>query len=178
MTPALLGACGLVLLAGGLGHARHPAATRATVAAHGVLPRSGTTFVGTALPAVEIILGAALLIAIASGSDVVARWLGMVAAVLFAGFTAYLVRALQAGSGGMPCACGVGEAPLGPWTAIRAGLLALMAAVGAVAPLGVPPGQRPGAQIIVLCCAAVALAVGISVLPAARANLEVGVLRP
>ena len=178
MTPALLGACGLVLLAGGVAHARRPAATRASVAGHGVLPRAGTEVVGVALPAVEMVLGAMLLIAVAWGSEQVARGLGLGAAVLFAGFTAYLLRALREGSAGMPCACGVGEAPLGPWTVMRAGLLALIATVGAAAPLGVPPGDRPAAQLIVLGCAAVALAVGVSVLPAARANLEVGGLRP
>ncbi|XVX21407.1 MauE/DoxX family redox-associated membrane protein [Actinomycetota bacterium] len=169
MTIALLAACALVLVASGLSHLRDLAVLRRGMREHGVLPESIHAPAAIALTAAELVLAAALAFGLVVGSSGVTRLAAAGAAALFAAFTAYLLLALRRpGAAALPCACGLGDAPLGLWTVVRAALLAALAVIGAV---WVPAaaGTLALPQLAVVLLATVSLAIGIGLLPAARA---------
>lgn len=170
MSPALLAVAALVLLATGWAHLRHPSRTGAQVGAHGVLPPSGARVAAALLGPVEVALGGGLLLAVLLGHAGGQVVLGIGAAVLFAALALYAHTAHRRRPGHpLPCACGVAESPLGPWVTARAVMLALVTTSGVLTTGGPTPGQRPGEELVVLACAAVALAVVLTYLPLARA---------
>lgn len=193
---SLLGGAGalavaLVLLAAGAGHLRDTQGLRRALAAHDVLPAGARRAVAPLLGPVELVLGAALLVSLATA------WLPLVvalAAVLLTGaFTAYLTLVLRRtrGAGEIPCGCGLGTTPVGPWSVARAGLLAglaLLAVVGgtpdwaALAGTGATPGAAMvagaagaaaapplWAHVLLVVAAGTTLAIAVAALPAARA---------
>ncbi len=166
MISATTGACALVLLASGLGHLARTAETAHETAAHGVLPARWTRGLAVLLPVLELALGGLLLVGLLAPTTPLARGASLAAAALFAGFAGYLLLVLRRGAGGLPCACGVGGAPLGGWSVVRAGGLAVLALVGVAATT--PVTDRPWEQVAVIGCAALSLAIGVSALPAAR----------
>lgn len=112
LSPALLGACGLVLLAAAIAHLRSPQALRRGLLAHGVLPDTAHRSVSLVLGPVEAILGAAaLVVALGGSSRGVALAVSMPIAALFLLLAVYLAQVLRVTAGQVvPCACGLGEA--------------------------------------------------------------------
>lgn len=188
LTAAAALAVGLVLLAAGTGHLRDARGTRAALAAHDLLPAGLQRVAGVLLAPVELALGAALVLGAAglggaapgaAGVSLLAV-AGGAAAALLAGFTTYLALVLRRtrGRAEVPCGCGLGATPVGPWTVLRAALLlglALLAAVGAAAGgvpdwSALPTDEAPAlAQALVVAAAGLTLAVASAALPAARA---------
>lgn len=170
MSPALLATAAVVLAASGLAHAATHGSTRRAVVAHGVLGARWAGPVVVLLAAVELLLGAGLLAAVLLGDAPVQRGLGLTAAALFLLLAGYAHAAWRARPGAAPpCACGVGESPLGPWVTLRAVLLGLLALGGAVAVEAAGVAGRPWHEVVVLVSATTALSVGLTYLPAARA---------
>lgn len=180
MSAALLACCALVLLASGWAHARHPRALADGLAAHRLVPEGLRTPLARVLTGGELLLGVAGLFAAVTGMLPVAVVVATATALLFWAMTAYLLVARRSAPSGVPCACGLGDAPLGPWVTARAIALALLATVvGASAGLAVAAGAsgwgfvgRPVDQVVILCCAALTLAIGLGLLPAARRDLD------
>lgn len=170
-------ACALVLGAAAVGHLRDPAATRRAVAAHGVLPgRTTRSWLAVVLPVVEVGLALGLTVALLTGAPTLGRWAALGAVLLFAVFTGYLLLVLRrtAGATPVPCGCGLGGAPLTVWSVARAGMLTALAATtlldGVLQGGGGPDPATPAwAQLVVIIAAGIALAVGVALLPAARA---------
>lgn len=172
MTPALLAACALVLLASAGAHLRRPRALASGMAAHGVLPAGVRTPLAWLVVTTEAVLGVAGLVAALMGPRWLAALAGAAMAVLFGLMAAYVHAAHRRSAGAVPCACGIGEAPLGPWVTLRAALLAGLAAVaGGVAAFSSGAwgfAGRPWDELVVLACAAVTLAVSTALLPVAH----------
>lgn len=172
LSPALLGAAGLVLLAAGLGHLRSPADLRRGLAAHRVLPGALHRAVALVLGPVEVALGAlALVAAVGAGSwgRGVAVGVSMPVTLLFLLLTAYLFRVLRTTRGQVvPCACGLGETPVGPPTVARAAILTALAALGGVTAQGWSLASAPAAEVFVALAAMLVLALATALLPAAR----------
>lgn len=176
MSAALLACCALVLLASAFGHLRGYGAFARGIAAHGVLPTRLHRAVATAVPAVEIVLGVAAAAGAGIGNLPLASAAALGCTLLFGLMAAYVHRARRTAPTGTPCACGIGEAPLGLWVTARAVTLAVAAAIAAVSAAwalgaGAPAWGftgRPTHETLVMGCAALALAIGIGLLPAAR----------
>lgn len=202
---SLLGGAGalavaLVLLATGVAHLRDKGVLRSALAAHDVLPHGLQRAVTAVLGPVELVLGAGLVAVVALGaggasaagtgggaSSVLAtdptRLLALVAALLTAGFTAYLLVVVRrtGGEEEIPCGCGLGTTPVGPWAVVRAALLTGLAGLAVV---GGAPGWTGSdlplggathlatpvwAQAVLVVAAGLTLAVATAALPAARA---------
>lgn len=179
-------AVALVLLAAGAGHLRDARGTRTALAAHDVLPSGLRGMTAAVLPVLELLLGMALLAGLMvglvaptgarpGGLDLVPAAAGA-AALLLAGFTAYLALVVRRTRGvpDVPCGCGLGATPVGHWAVLRAAVLlvlALAAALGgAQAWSSLPTDQAPlAAQAAVVIAAGVSLALAAAALPAARA---------
>lgn len=176
LSPALLGAAGLVLLAAAAGHLRSPADLRRGLAAHQVLPTSLHRAVATVLGPVELVLGAlALAAAVGAGGAGRGFALGvsMPLAALFLLLTAYLVQVLRTTRGQVvPCACGLGQTPVGPPTIARAGILTAVAVLGGVTAQGWSLPSAPATEASVALAAMLVLALATALLPAARAVPE------
>lgn len=183
---SLLGGAGalavaLVLLAAGVGHLRDRRSLRAALAAHRALPAGLQRPLASLLGPVELALGAALLVLLASGDPVGApfRAVALGAVLLTGAFTGYLLLVLRRTGGAeeIPCGCGLGTTPVGPWAVARAGLLTGLASVallggtpgwaeaGAAATTGAPVW----AQAFLVTAAGTTLAIAVAALPAARA---------
>ncbi|WP_134772072.1 MauE/DoxX family redox-associated membrane protein [Ornithinimicrobium flavum] len=182
---SLLGGAGalavaLVLLVSGGAHLRDRAALRAALAAHGVLPAGARRAVTALLGPVEVVLALALLAALVAGPVLVPA---LAAAVLAAGFTAYLLVVVRRtrGEEEIPCGCGLGTTPVGPWAVVRAALLTGLAGLAVV---GGTPGWSAAdvrlgggsdlsapvwATALLVGAAGLTLAVATAALPAARA---------
>ncbi|ANS79115.1 hypothetical protein SGUI_1719 [Serinicoccus hydrothermalis] len=170
-------AVGLVLLAAGVGHLRGPRDTARALRAHGVLPGGSVGPVARTLGPLEVCLGLGLLVA-ATGllPPGPARLLALAGTALCLAFAAYLwvVQRRVAGAP-VPCGCGLGTTPVGPWAVARAGVLAALALLAVLAPVTGwqdAPGAPAGAQLAVAVLAGGALAVATAALPAARAVPE------
>src|SRR5690606_25207995 len=146
-------------------HLHDRAGLRSALVAHGVLPHGLRRVVAAVLGPTELLLGVGLVAVVALGGggssdDGTAggapaalttdptRLSAVSAAMVTAGFTAYLlvvVRRIR-GEEESPCGCGLGHTPVGPWAVVRAALLAGLAGLavvggapgwsGAVLPLG------------------------------------------
>lgn len=173
-SPVLLAAVGAVLLAAATGHLLSRGSLARGLRTHGVLPEALRRPVALLLPLVEVVLGGALVAsALGAGGVPLARSAGAGAALLAAGFTAYLWVVLRrTGGDPVPCACGLGEAPLSRSGVLRAGLLAAFAAVGALTAAGWSATAVPGVEVAVAAGAALTLALAVALLPAARAVPE------
>lgn len=188
LTAAAALAVGLVLLAAAVGHLRDGGGTRAALAAHDVLPPGMQRTAAVLLALAELLLGAGLVLgAVGLGraglgsSDIsLLAVAGGAAAVLLAGFTAYLVQVLRRtrGRDEVPCGCGLGATPVGHWVVLRAAVLLLLALVATLGAAGVgapdwaalPTDQAPLlAQAVVVVAAGLTLAIATAALPAARA---------
>lgn len=171
LSPALLGAAGLVLLAAATSHLRSPAALRRGLDAHDLLPRGARTAVALLLGPLEAVLGAAaLVVAVTAVPRPVALAVGMPVAGLFLALTLYLVRVLRATRGRpVPCACGLGETPVSRSAVLRGGILTAMALVGTVTADGWALVGAPAAEVGVALAAMLVLALAVALLPAARA---------
>lgn len=179
LSPALLGAVGLVLLTSAAAHVRAPGALQRGLRSHGVLRHRTHRPVALTLGPVEAVLGvAALLAALTGPPPAPALAASMPAAVLFLALAVYLARVLRGTAGqAVPCACGLGEAPVSTTTVVRAGVLAGMAVAGGVTAAGWSVTRAPGAEVFVAVAAAVVLALSAALLPAARA-VPPAALRP
>lgn len=177
LSPALLAAVGLVLLASAVSHLRSPVLLREGIRAHDVLPHRTQGPVSHVLGPVEAVLGAAALVAAVSGPSLTAALVvSMPIAGLFLALTAYLWQVLRVTSGQVvPCACGLGEAPVSPSTVLRAGILAAMAIAGGVTAAGWAAASAPVTEVVVALAAALVLAVSAALLPAARAVPEAAI---
>lgn len=205
---SLLGGAGalavaLVLLAAGVGHLRDPRGLRSALAAHDVLPSGMQRPLALVLGPVELVLGALLLLSLSpflstgdtlgapfflTGDTIgssVTLGVAIAATLLTGAFTAYLFLVLRRTGGAeeIPCGCGLGTTPVGPWAVLRAGLLAglaLLAVVGgtpdwatlagtdlaAGAATAAPPLW---AHVGLVAAAGLTLAIAVAALPAARA---------
>ena len=177
LSPALLAAVGLVLLASGASHLRAPAGLLRGLRAQGVLPEGTHRPVALLLGPVEVLLGAAALVAAATGpSRTTALAVGLAAAGLFLALTVYLRRVLAVSAGEpVPCACGLGEVPVSLSTVVRAGILSAMAVTAAVTAGGWSVAAAPAVETTVAVAAALVLALSAAVLPAARTVPEAAV---
>lgn len=160
-------------MASGLAHLVHFERSRAAVAVQHVVSTALSGPLVAALAVAELALGGGTLVAVTSGSSSQTVW-GLLCASLFVAFGGYAHLAwLRRTHRDVQCACGVGEAPLGLWVTLRSGLLAALALVGA---LFASPGgawlDRPAFELMILGCAAMAMSVAVTLLPAARAPLS------
>lgn len=185
-------AVALVLLAAGLGHLRDGEDLRRALAAHGVLDDPALRrAVAAVLAPVELVLGVTLLVALAAPGlaasapgallPVLTTLLPVLAAagasLLLAGFTAYLLVVLRRtrGQAEIPCGCGLGATPVGPWAVLRAavltglGLVALLAALTAGGGHTLAADAPAVAQVLLVVAAGLSLAIATAALPAARA---------
>lgn len=182
LTAASALAVGLVLVAAAVGHLRDARGTRAALAAHDVLPTGLQRAASVLLAPLELLLGAALLLGAGllllgagpSTSDLpLLPAAGGAAAVLLAGFTAYLALVLRRtrGRDQVPCGCGLGTTPVGHWAVLRAALLLTLALVAGVPGPSTPPTDEVPvlAQAFVAAAAGLTLAVATAALPASRA---------
>lgn len=171
LSPALLAAVGLVLLASAASHLRAPGALHRGLRSHGVLRPRAHRPVSLALGPVEAALGVAVLLAALTGAPPVTAYAASVpVAVLFLVLTLYLARVLKVTAGQVvPCACGLGEAPVSLTTVVRAGALAAMTVVGGATAAGWSVTSAPDAEVFVTVAAALVLALSAALLPAARA---------
>lgn len=170
MSAALLLTGALVLLVSGAGHLRAPRTTSALMQDHAVLPTRYAASVTVTLIAVEILLGAGLVLSVILGAAGAQQALGLGAAVLFGVLAAYAHQAWRTRPhDGQLCACGIAESPLGPSVTGRALLLALISAVGALSVGSTALLGRSWAELAVVGCAATSLTVLLILLPAARA---------
>lgn len=186
ITAAAAVAVALVLLAAATGHLRDRRGTLAALTAHDVLPSGLRRVVAALLPAGELVLGLTLLIGLlgpAVPGPVTAAALPLAAggaALLLAGFTAYLALVLRRtrGAADVPCGCGLGTTPVSHWAVARAGVLLALALT---ATLGSAGGGAPDwsalsgeeapvpVQAFVVLAAGLTLALVTAALPAARA---------
>lgn len=179
-------AVGLVLLAAATGHLRDRRGTKAALAAHDVLPPGLRRGVAAVLPPVELVLGAAVLLgvlgrgALGPVPTVALPLAAGAAALLLAGFTAYLALVLRRtrGAADVPCGCGLGTTPVSHWAVARAGVLLALAVAatfggirgGAPDWSALPTDEAPLlAQAFVVVAAGLTLALATAALPAARA---------
>jgi hypothetical protein len=171
LSPALLGAVGLVLMASAVNHLRSPDGLRRGLRAHGLLPFGAQRAVGVVLGPAEAVLGAAALAGAALGpSPTAALLVSMPIAGLFLCFTLYLRQVLRTYPGQVvPCACGLGETPVSPSSVLRAGILSAMAVVGGVTAGGWTATTAPAEEVLVAMAAALVLGLSAALLPAARA---------
>lgn len=177
LSPALLGAVGLVLLAAALGHLRDPVALRRGLRAHGVLPERTHRLVTVLLGPLEALLGAAALVAAVTGPSLGAALLvSMPIAGLFLALTGYLWQVLRVTAGQVvPCACGLGEAPVGRPAIVRGGILTTMSLIGGATAAGWSASAAPTEEVLVTLAAALVLGLATALLPAARALPEAAV---
>lgn len=177
LSPALLGAVGLVLVAASVGHLRSPAALRRGLDAHGVLPSAGRGPVALVLGPVEAVLGlAALVVAVTDVPLGLSLAVSMPIAALFLALTLYLARVLRVTQGQVvPCACGLGEAPVSRTAVLRGGILTAMALLGGATggswSLAAAPAQEAGVAL----AAMLVLGLAVALLPAARAVPEAAI---
>jgi hypothetical protein len=157
----------LALAAAAALKAWRPARSAAALATYGIATAAVQRFALWLLVAVE----ASLAIALAAG----AAWAPAAATALFAAFAAATATALLAGRGGRPCACFGSSSLLGWHSSLRAGALALVAAVTALGVLPSAPSGYDRWLTLALSLALAALAaLAVAVFALAR---EVGVLR-
>ncbi|USQ80063.1 hypothetical protein NF556_21165 [Ornithinimicrobium faecis] len=174
LSPALLGAVGLVMVAASLSHLRSPEALRRGLRAHQVLPERLHTPVSRVLGPLEAVLGAAALVVALTGAPLGAALLiGMPLAGLSLALALYLWQVLRVTAGQVvPCACGLGEAPVSQSAVLRGGILAVLAVAGATTANGWAVHTAPAAEIFVALAAMLVLALATALLPAARAVPE------
>jgi hypothetical protein len=178
MSPALLVTAAVVLLVSGVAHVLRHASTRAFVLTHDVLPRWSAGPVVALLTACELLLGVGLLAAVLLGRAAPQEMLGLGAAALFLALAGYAHLAWRVRpETAPPCACGVGETPMGPWVTLRAVLLAGLTAAGALSVGDGAVAGRPWSEVVILLCATLALSSALTYLPAARALLAPLTLR-
>src|SRR5690606_29460433 len=108
-------------LAAAVGHLRDPDSLRRGLRAHGVLPDGAHRSVAVLLGPLEAVLGAAALVAAVTGPSLAATLaVSMPIAGLFLALTGYLGQVLRVTAGAVvPCACGLGEAPVGRPAVVR-----------------------------------------------------------
>lgn len=122
----------LVLLSAGAQHLAKRSTLRSRMAAHGVLaPRSIAAVVVT-LPLMELLIAAGVIyfLGVSSRSGLIASL--VLQAVMYSSLAAYLVVVVRGGNAGVPCGCGVGEAPVGGPVIARAIVLGLLSATAAI----------------------------------------------
>lgn len=186
ITAAAAVAVGLVLLMAATGHLRDHRGTQAALAAHDVLPSWLRRVVAAVLPSTELVLGLTLLLAVLGPAvlgPVTAVALPLAAggaALLLAGFTAYLTLVLRRarGAADVPCGCGLGTTPVSHWAVARAGVLLALAVAATLGGIrggapdwpALPTDEAPVlAQAFVVVAAGLTLALATAALPAARA---------
>lgn len=174
LSPALLGAVGLVMLASAISHLRSPEDLRRGLSAHGVLPQRWHGPISLVLGPLEAVLGAAALVVALSGAPTaVAVGVGMPLAALSLAFTLYLAQVLRTTAGQVvPCACGLGQAPVNESAAARGGILTVLSVAGATTASGWAVHTAPASEIFVALAAMLVLALATALLPAARAVPE------
>lgn len=177
LSPALLGAVGLVLVAAAVGHLRSPAALRRGLDAHGLLPSAGRGLVARVLGPVEAVLGlAALVVAVIDVPLGLALGVSMPIAGLFLILTLYLARVLRVTQGRVvPCACGLGEAPVSQTAVLRGGILTAMALLGGATGGSWTLAGAPAQEAGVTLAAMLVLGLAVALLPAARAVPEAAI---
>ena len=163
----------VTLLASGLSHVARPRSLAQDLAAHG-LSLSTANRVRRLLPFTELALVGYLGLAIASADS---RTLGFAlggAGLLFSLVTAYASTRVRARPG-VPCGCGILDAPLSRWVVIRGGVLATIALVGSAATIGAADPSPAGAlDAVLLGLCAATIAVGVWLIPGALYGLRVG----
>ena len=173
MSEALLGVVSVTLLVSGAAHLRAPRRLRAVLDAHRVLPRGLRGPVAIALPPIEVSLGAALALGLATGSGA-SVLIGLLSAGLLVAMTVYVhVAARRSAGRSVPCGCGVGEAPLGLWVTARAAILGGLALTGALTTGAGPTLARPLLELVVMAAAVLSLTISLAALPGTRARIEV-----
>lgn len=168
MTAAFTATLAALLAASAIGHLRAPRRFAALLRTHGVLPRSLSGAAAGVLIALELVVSGALLTGLLAGPGLI-RWASAAASLLCAGFAVYLHRVSRHHPGGVPCGCGLGEAPAGLWTTLRAALLALLALCSALWPT--PPAELTAPQLVTVALATIALSIALVGLPLARGSL-------
>lgn len=175
MSAALVAVVAITLLSSGLEHLRgRSAALSETLAGHRVLPATWTSPVAAVLTVLEVALGLALLVGLSRGTAATGM-LALVASALFAAMTGYVHLAARRAERGapVPCGCGLGEAPLGLWVTVRAGLLAALALIGGLTLPTEPLSTSSPSELVIMAAATLALSIAIITLPQARAELAI-----
>src|SRR5699024_3285034 len=127
--------------------------------------------VARALGPLELLLGGAALVLALTGAPLAATLaVGMPLAGLSLALTLYLGQVLRVTEGrAVPCACGLGEAPVGRSAILRAGILTVLSVAGASTATGWAILSAPAPEILVTVAAMLVLALATALLPAARA---------
>lgn len=175
MSAALLLTAATVLLLAGVAHLRGFSSTAGSVVRHGLIPPRFGTVVVAGLALIECVVGGGTIVAVMVDSNTQRLW-ALICVVVLLCLSAYAhVAAARQSAPGVPCACGIGEAPLGIWATLRPAMLAALAAVGGLA-VPITDGwlQRPLHEQGILICAALSLSIAVTLLPAARASLSTG----
>lgn len=167
MTPALAASVVALLAVAGAGHLRRPRALVAQLRRHGAMRRPMVVPVAAALIGAEVAIPVALVAGLA-GSVVLLRAAALIAAVVCLGFAGYLHVVARRHPEGVPCGCGLGEAMAGPWTVLRALILAGFSVWVAWVPLTV--AELTVLQVVTNLLAALALSVVLAGLPVARSQ--------
>lgn len=167
MTPALAATVAALLAVAGVGHLRRSRALVVQLRGHGVLPRPAILPIAVLLIAAEVAIPVALAAGL-GGSVLLLRAGALAAAALCLGFAGYLHLVAQRHPEGVPCGCGLGEAAAGPWTVLRALILAGFGVWVALAPLTI--AELTGLQVVTNLSAALALSLVLAGLPVARSQ--------
>jgi hypothetical protein len=140
-----------------------PRALPAALVAHGVVPRRAT---GPLAVAVTVAEAASLVLGVVTGPRVLFG-----TALLFAAYGGYAWYVTASGRGG-PCGCGGADVPMDHWVTGRAGVLAALAVLGAVAGDRVLPLRGVDSRLVVILLAATTIGLLLWHLPAAMARPE------
>jgi hypothetical protein len=162
----------LVLVIAVVERVRTPGALPAALTAHRVVPPRAVRPVAVVVTAVEAVLAVLLLVGLTRAAGPAPLVLAG-AAALFASYGGYAWHVTASGRGG-PCGCGGAEVPMGHWVTGRAGVLAALAVVAAVAHDVVAPLASFDARLLVVLLASATIGTLLWHLPAAMIrHLEV-----
>lgn len=175
MTAALIMTPAIVLLLAGVSHLTKFSATANSVARHRLIQPRFTIIAVAGLALVESAVGGGTVAAVLMQSSTQRRW-AFACVVVLVSLSAYAhLAAVRQADPDLPCACGMGEAPLGMWATLRPAMLAVLAALGG---LLVPATdgwlQRPLHEQAIVICAGLSLSITMTLLPATRAPLPTG----
>ncbi|GAA4146427.1 MauE/DoxX family redox-associated membrane protein [Actinomadura keratinilytica] len=158
----------LVLAVSLWGHARRPGVLVAAVRAHGAVPGPLVRPAAVLAVAAEAVTGAGAAAGLLLGLDGLLRVCLALAAVLLGVYALYAGHVARTRPHPVPCGCaGDASTPMTGWVAVRAGVPAVLALVGAA---WGPPASRPPAESLIVVAMGVVLAVLLWSLPSAMAQ--------
>jgi hypothetical protein len=164
-------ATSLILGAAGAEHVARQSKLRSRMRTHGVLGPRAVGVVSTVLPVLELLggLGAVWFVVTSGRFGIIASL--VVQTALYWLFAGYLVLVVRAGNAGLPCGCGVAEAPAGGSAIVRAIALGVVSCSSAASLItfGLDSVSiRANAQGLLAITASLSISVLLTILPSAR----------